>query len=164
MSKVRLAVALTIAATGLSACGSDSEGETRTVTVAAAGTSTQDASTAPPVDGDAALIETRITDGRRHVGKVLAASVIGESAFCRGGRTSGSSSGPTITTTFHCPRGTLRLRFAPTKPSLVQGAEWAVVDGTGDYKGLRGGGSMVAKFDSDDPDVGGEVFTGVLGK
>jgi hypothetical protein len=164
MIKVRLAVVLTITASGLSACGSDSEGEIRTDTVAAAETSTQDTSTSPPVNGDAVLIETRITDARRHAGQVLAGSVIGKSAFCRGGKTSGSSSGPTITTTFHCRRGTLRVRFAPTEPGSVQRAEWAVVDGTGDFEGLRGGGSMVARFERDDPDVGGETFTGMLGK
>jgi hypothetical protein len=41
---------------------------------------------------------------------------------------------------------------------------WEVVRGTGSFEGLRGGGSMVAKFASDDPDSGREFFTGTVGK
>jgi hypothetical protein len=37
-----------------------------------------------------------------------------------------------------------------------------VVSGTGKFKGLRGGGSMVAKFGSEDPEKGGETFTGTV--
>ncbi len=59
--------------------------------------------------------------------------------------------GPTITTTFRCPGGTLKVQFAPTQPSLVQSAVWEVVRGTGTFEGLRGGSTMVAKFESDDP-------------
>jgi hypothetical protein len=46
----------------------------------------------------------------------------------------------------------------------MRGAVWEVVNGTGRYKGLRGGGSMVAKFGSDDPDQGRETFTGTVGE
>jgi hypothetical protein len=38
------------------------------------------------------------------------------------------------------------------------------VRGTGRFEGLRGGGSMVAKFESDNPDSGREIFTGTVGK
>ena len=113
--------------------------------------------------GDAILIETRVTNPRRHAGKVLGVSVIGESAFCPGGTTSGGSEGPTITTTFHCSDGKLTVQFAPMQNSLVQSAVWGIVSGTGSFKSLRGGGSMVAKFD-EDSDTGGEIFTGTLGK
>ncbi len=41
---------------------------------------------------------------------------------------------------------------------------WEVVSGTGRFKGVRGGGSMVATFESDDPDTGREIFTGTVGK
>ena len=44
-----------------------------------------------------------------------------------------------------------------------QGGVWEVVSGTGRFEGLRGGGSMVAPFESDDPDAGREVFTGTVG-
>ena len=116
------------------------------------------------MSGDAILIETRVTNAKRHTGEVLGGSVIGESAFCRGGKTSGGSEGPTITTTFRCPGGTLKVQYAPTQRSLVQGGVWEVVRGTGSFEGLRGGGSMVAKFESDDPDSGREIFTGTVGK
>lgn len=154
-----LMAALAVAAVGLAACGDDTSGEVRTVTKTVT-EANQDA----PVSGDAILIETRVTNAKRHTGEVLRASVIGESAFCRGGKTSGGSEGPTITTTFRCPGGTLKVQYAPTQPSLVQGAVWEVVSGTGSFKGLRGGGSMVAKFENDDPDTGREIFTGTVEK
>jgi hypothetical protein len=165
VARVTAVMVLTLLSGGLMACGGSDGGDVRTVTVGAAATSVQaPAATAPPVRGDAILIETRITDARAHAGKVLAASVFGESPFCRGGTSSGGSDGPTITTTFACPEGTLSVRYAPTQPSLVQGSVWEVVSGTGSFEGLRGGGSMVAKFQSDDPDTGREIFTGTLGK
>jgi hypothetical protein len=159
MTKVRLAMALALTASGLAACGGDSGGDVRTVTVAA-----EETPTSAPVNGDVILIETRVTDAKHHRGEVLSASVLGESPFCRGGSTSGGSDGPTITTRFRCPGGTLTVHYAPTQPSLVQGSVWEVVSGTGRYKGLHGGGSMVARFESDDPDAGRETFTGMVGK
>jgi hypothetical protein len=88
-------------------------------------------------------------------------SVIGESAFCWGGKYSGGSVGPTITTTFTCPGGTLKVQYAPTQYGRVQGAVWKIVSGTGSFKALRGGGSMVAKFEDD---TGREIFTGTVSK
>jgi hypothetical protein len=164
MTKARLVMALTIAAIGVAACGGDNGGDVRTVTAAPAETSAQESSTSAPASGDAILIETRVTNAKRHTGEVLGMSVIGESAFCRGGKTSGGSEGPTITTTFRCPGGTLKVQFAPTQHGVVQGAVWEVVSGTGSFEGLRGGGSMVAKFESDNPDGGREIFTGTVGK
>jgi hypothetical protein len=163
MSKARLVMALTLAAGGLAACGGDKGSDVSTVT-APAETSVQETPTSAPVSGDAILIETRVTNAKRHTGVVLGVSVIGESAFCRGGKTSGGSEGPTITTRFRCPGGTLRVQYAPTQRSLVQGGVWEVVRGTGSFEGLRGGGSMVATFESDDPDSGREFFTGTVGK
>jgi hypothetical protein len=163
VTELRVVLALTIA-TGLAACGGDNGGGVRTVTVARADPSAQETSGAAPVRGDAILIETRVTNARRHTGVILAGSVIGESAFCRRGTSSGASDGPTITTTFRCPGGTLKVQYAPTQPSRVQGAVWEVVRGTGSLQGLRGGGSMVARFDRDDPDRGRETFTGTVGR
>jgi hypothetical protein len=157
-------MALTIVAIGLAACGDDNGGNVRTVTVAPAETSAQETSTSAPVSGDAVLIETRVTNAKRHTGEVLGVSVIGESVFCRGGKTSGGSDGPTITTTFRCPGGTLKVHYAPTQHSAVQGSVWEVVSGTGSFKGLRGGGSMVAKFANDNPDTGREIFAGTVSK
>jgi hypothetical protein len=163
MTKVTLVMALTIAGVGLAACG-DNGGDVRTVTVTPAETPAKETSTSAPDSGEAILIETRVTNAKRHMGEVLGVSAIGESAFCRGGKTSGGSEGPTITTTFRCPGGTLKVQYAPTQPSLVQGSVWEVVSGTGSFQGLRGGGSMVAKFESDDPDTGREIFTGTVAK
>ena len=147
------------------ACAGDEGGEARPGTATTAAESpTQESPTSAPVFGKPTLIETRVIDAARHVGVVLGTSVIGESAFCRGGRTSGGSEGAAITTTFRCPGGTLKVRYSPTQRSLVQGAAWEVVSGTGSWAGLRGGGSMVAVFEKDDPDRGRETFTGTIGK
>ena len=154
-----LAVAVTIAAAGLAACGDENGSEVRTVTVSAGEPST---SPADPVTGDAILIETRVSDARHHKTRVLGASFIGKSAFCPGGKATGGSDGPTIFATFRCPDGRLKIRFAPAQPSLVQSAIWEVVSGTGSFKGLRGGGSMVARFPSGDPERGRETFTGTV--
>jgi hypothetical protein len=70
----------------------------------------------------------------------------------------------TITSTIRCADGTLKLRFAPTQPSFVQGAPWEIAAGRGSYKGLHGGGSMVATFPKDNPHAQGrEIFTGTVG-
>ena len=162
MAEVRLVLVLTIAAIGLAACGGDNGDDVPTVTVAPDGTSAQETSTSAAVSGDAILIETRITDARLHTGEVLGGSFIGEAAFCPGGETNGSSEGPTITTTFSCPGGTLTVQYAPTQRSLIQSAVWQVVRGTGSFEGLRGGGSMAAAFESDNPDSGREIFPGTV--
>jgi hypothetical protein len=164
MTKITLVMAVVVAAGGLGACGGGDGEDDRPGTATGAGTPAKKTPTSAPLSGNAILIETRITNARRHTGEVLGGSVIGESPFCRGGKSSGGSEGPTITTTFRCPGGTLKVRYAPTQRSLVQGAVWEVVSGTGNLEGLRGGGSMVAKFDNDDPDTGGEVFTGTVGR
>jgi hypothetical protein len=114
--------------------------------------------------GKPILIETRVVNARRHVGVVVRTSVIGESAFCPGGKTTGGSEGAAITTTFHCPGGTLTIRYSPIQRSRVQGASWQVASGTGSFDGLRGGGSMVDIFEEDDPDRGREIFTGTVGE
>ena len=68
----------------------------------------------------------------------------------------------TITTTFRCADGTLEVEFTPTQFSHDQGSAWTIVSGTESFKGSQGRGSMVAKFDSDNPGTGGEVFTGLV--
>ena len=96
-------------------------------------------------------------------GVVLSGSVIGESAFCPDGTVSGGGAWP-IVETFHCRDGSLKVGFAPTQHSLVQSAVWEVVSATGGSRGLRGGGSMVARFEGENPDKGGETFTGTVGQ
>jgi hypothetical protein len=161
MTTVRRLVAVMVVAVGLTACGADDDGGGEPE-AAPAETSAQETSTPPPANGDAILIETRVTDARSHTTEVLDGSVLGESAFCPGGKASGGSDGPTITSTFTCAGGTLEVRYAPRQRSFVQSSSWEVVSGTGDYEGLRGGGWMVAAFESDDPDAGREIFTGTV--
>ena len=54
------------------------------------------------------------------------------------------------------------IRTDANKPG--QSAVWEIVSGTGRFEGLRGGGSMVARFESKDPDKGRETFTGTVGE
>jgi hypothetical protein len=112
--------------------------------------------------GTPIFIETRVINARRHVGVVVRGSVIGESAFCPGGKTTGGSEGAAITTTFHCSGGTLTISYSPIQRNRVQGAPWQSVSGTGSLAGFVGGGSMVAIFSEDDPDRGREIFTGLV--
>ena len=158
MVRTAFTVLVMVSLLGVAACGDDGGGEPRTVTVETLAEGEQGA----PATGDAILIETRISNARKHSGEVLDGSVIGESAFCPGGKTRGGGRGATITTTFHCPGGRLTVSFSPTQRSLVQSSDWEIVRGTGSFKGLRGGGWMVAKFGSEDPPKGGETFTGTV--
>ena len=160
MTPVIRLTAMAIAAIGLVACSADDGGGDRAD--AAAETSAQETSTPASGSGDAILIETRITDARAHTGEVLDGSLIGESAFCPGGTSTGSSEGATITATLSCADGTLTVQYAPRQNSAVQSSEWEVVSGTGVFEGLRGGGWMVAAFVGDDPDAGREIFTGTV--
>jgi len=153
-----LTATLAVATIALAGCGEDNGGEVRTVTVSAV-----EPSAGQETVGDPILIETRISNAKRHAGVVLSGSVIGESAFCRGGTVSGGGAF-SIVETFSCRDGSLKVRFAPTQHSLVQSAVWEVVSGTGSYNGLRGGGSMVARFEDEDPDKGRETFTGTVGQ
>lgn len=156
--KVGSVMLVAIAVVCLSGCGATVDTSTETPP------SPTEAVTSPPqvVNGEGILIETRITDARAHTGDVVDGSVIGEAAFCPGGTSAGSSQGATITAVFDCPDGTLTVQYEPRQFSLVQSSDWEVVSGTGSYATLRGGGSMVAAFQSDDPDSGREVFTGTV--
>ena len=169
MRQITLAVAAALAVVILAACGGGGgdepdAGETSPTDTAQTESSPEPTPAAIPVGGDPVLIQTKITDARQHTGKVLGSSFIGESAFCQGGTASGGSTGAQITTTLECEDGTLQLQFSPTQRSLVQGSAWTVLEGTGKYEGLRGGGSMVVRFSDDNPDVGGETFVGIIGK
>ncbi len=150
--------------TSLVACAGGGGGDVRPDATATAEPSAEQSSTSAPIFGQPILIETQIQNAAQHVGVVLRTSVVGESAFCRGGRASGGSEGAAITTTFRCRDGTLKVRYSPIQRSLVQGAAWNVVGGTGAMAGLHGGGSMVAIFEKDDPDTGREIFTGTVGE
>jgi len=164
MTRVGLVLVLTIAASGLAACGGDDGAEVRTVTVPPADTAAQQPPNPAAMNTTPILIQTTVINARHHKAVVRGGSFIGESAFCPGAKATGGSEGPTITTTFRCRGGTLKVQYAPTQHSLVQGSVWEVVSATGSFEGVRGGGSMVARFERDDPDAGGEIFTGTVGK
>ena len=104
-----LTATLAVAVIGLAACGDDNGGGVRTITFPAE----QDA----PVSGDAILIETRVTNAQSHTGEVLSGSVIGESAFCPGGKTSGGSDGCDDNHDVQLSRRQLKVRFSPTQPA-----------------------------------------------
>ena len=87
--KAPFTVLLVVSPPGIAACGDDDGGEVRTVTV----DTPAETEEGPSGIGDAILIETRISDPRTHAGEVLDGSVIGESAFCPGGKTRGGSTG-----------------------------------------------------------------------
>ena len=159
MTRLRLAVVGAITALGVAGCGDGDRGSVQTVTVTTAETSAPETSFP---NGDAILIVRRVTDVKNHVGEIRE-FLIGEAAHCRGGKTSGGSDGATITSTIRCADGTLKLRFAPTQPSFVQGAPWVIAGSTGSYNGLHGGGSMVAAFPKDPHARGREIFTGTVG-
>lgn len=157
-------MAVAIALLGLAACGSDDAEDARASATRTPGSPSPAEPTSAPVGADPILIEQRITDARLHTGVVVGTSVLGEAAFCPGGKSSGGSEGAAITETFQCSDGTLQVRFSPRQRSLVQGAPWEVVRGTGVFDGLRGGGSMIAKFDEKNPDVGRVIFVGTIGR
>ena len=86
----------------------------------------QNPSTLAPMFGKPTFIETRVINARRHVGVVHRTSLIGESAFCPGGKTTGGSEGAAITTTFPVPMGRSRSVIPQYSPagSKVQRGRW----------------------------------------
>ena len=76
-----------------------------------------------------------------------------------GGQASGRSEGPTLTKGPTVP-GARRTDATEPAPGVFVG-------GRARHRQFRRpprGGSMVAKFESDDPDAGREIFTGTVGK
>lgn len=145
----------------IAACGGESG--SRDLSGATAASPPLRTPSSAPLAGDPVLIQIQITSARTHEGKVTDGSVLGDVALCPGGTTSGFSRGPTITTRLNCADGTLTIVYTPAPPTRVQGGTWNVDGGTGRYEGFRGGGSMVAVFDSDGSDTGTETFTGNVG-
>ena len=65
--------------------------------------------------------------------------------------------------TFRCRDGSLSIGFTPLPaPALIQSSPWEVVSGTGSYKGSRGQGWMVVKFEGGDSEEGLETFVGTI--
>jgi hypothetical protein len=159
-----LATALTIAATGLAACGghADDDAEEARSTVAPVA---QTQVTNPPEAGrESILIKTRI---KGFAGKVLTGSVIGDSPFCPGGTVRHEDGNPDIgfpaVNVFLCPDGQLRIGFGPgpdQMDSAVQTSYWKILEGSGSLAGVSGDGQMTVRFETAGSSEGEETFTG----
>ena len=166
------ALALVVTALGLPACGDDDGDERGTTASAEAATtaSGDETGTTAEEGGESILIRTHVAflEGPQRegetMGEVLPGSTISDSAFCAGGRFSDRHGEPPlglVVKTFRCPGGTLTITFSPTEPSLKQTSDWQVVNGTGRFEGLSGGGRMRAVFESKGGE-GRETFTGTV--
>ena len=160
-----------MALTILTACGDDGGegGDGRTVAPSAGiylttppqATPSHDA---PEGDREAILIKTRV---KGLAGKVLAASVLGDSPFCPGGTVRHEHGSleigfPAINV-FHCPDGQLRIGFGPGPDQMnnsVQTSDWKILDGIGRFARISGDGQMMVKFERAGSAKGQETFTG----
>ena len=158
----RLAVALTITAFGVAACGAD-DGDAPEITADGG------------AGGNSILIHTKveidISEGGPQPGKpisegeVLGGSSLGDSPFCSGGAFSDlHSDDPDIglvDRTFDCADGSLRIGFTPGVPQgRTQRGGWKVISGGGAFEGLQGGGQMQVKYERGTGSEGRETFTG----
>jgi hypothetical protein len=142
-----VALAVTVATLGLAACGGD------------------DSSESSATGGQEIVIKERANlEGIQDVGDVLDGSSIGGSPFCSRGSFSGGHGDlpfPQIDRSFKCPEGTLRIAFTPGEPKgNTAPGRWKVLNGTGAFEGLEGGGRMETVFESDTR--AHETFTGTV--
>jgi hypothetical protein len=155
-----LTLALTITATGLTACGGDEDGGD--------GTGSPRAETAVPSPSEKShepiLIKTRVA---RSAGEVLAGSVIGGSPFCRGGTLRHEHGSPEIgfpaIDVFDCPDGQLKIGFGPGPDQMnkrIQTSYWEILDGSGRFADMRGDGQMKVRFERVGSSKGLETFRG----
>jgi hypothetical protein len=113
------------------------------------------------------LIKTRVNIP---TGKILDGSTIGDSPFCPGGTVKDKHGTPEIglvDRTITCQDGTLRMGFDPNEPvGDTQSGPWRIISGTGAYKGWKGSGQTVIKYDPSDkrkhPTRGRERYTGTV--
>ena len=111
-----------VTALGLAAC-SDDDGDGGQTTAARGESETtaapdveSEASPTPAGDGEAIMINTRVTIP---TGEVLVGSAIGDSPFCLGGTfrdRHGDDDIGLVDRTFRCPDGSLRIGFTPGVP------------------------------------------------
>lgn len=157
------AVALTITAVGLAACGDDDADKTAAKPVSDVNRTATDGGGGDEV----VLIKTHL---KIPAGEVLRGSSIGDSTFCPGGRfrdRNGSQEG-SLVRTFRCSGGHLTISFVPGYPQKDptggqhQTGPWKVVKGSGQFEGRRGHGRMVVRFPNADKPEGRETFTGTV--
>ena len=170
-----VAVALVVSAIGLAGCSLEDAGTDDGTAADPDVTSPSSVATtaAPDVDGD---VEVPVLNGDAifvldHVtgineGKVRRGSFIGDSPFCPGGSMRHEHGRPGVGTgiaTFRCRDGSLSIGFTPLPaPGLIQSSPWEVVSGTGSYKGVRGQGWMVVRFEGGNSEGGQETFVGTI--
>jgi hypothetical protein len=111
------------------------------------------------------LIETAITfsENAPAAGRIERL-FIGERSPCRRARFTDEARHTTIIKRIDCGRsGNLTLRFGPrpNRPTRNKSGSWRLIEGTGSFRGLEGGGTMFARGERRAP-RGREVFTGTL--
>jgi len=170
-----LAMALAVTALGLAACGdddADQDGATTGTGEAATTAGAEETGTTAEAGGESILIKTHVTfvehptPEAQTTGEILSGSTIGDSAFCAGGTFSDGHGEPPlglVVKTIRCPGGRLTITFSPTEPSLDQTSDWEVVNGSGRFAGLSGGGRMRAVFESKGGE-GRETFRGTVSR
>src|SRR3954447_19198774 len=128
----RLAVAMTVAAAGLGACGDDGGGSKGAATT----------ESEKIVIKEHANLQDVVDKG-----EVLKGSSLGGAPFCQGGRFSGAHDNAMIYRTFKCPNGILRIGFTPGNGTgrTVSG-RWKILGGTGTFKGMKGSGRIQTTF------------------
>jgi hypothetical protein len=159
-----LAISLTIAATGLAACGGDPDDGAEEARSTVAPVAQTQVAKPPAADEESILIKTRM---KGFAGKVLTGSVIGDSPFCPAGTVRHDDGNPDIgfpaINVFVCPDGQLRIGFGPGPDQMdnaVQTSYWKILDGSGSLAGVSGDGQMTVRFESAGSSKGEETFTG----
>jgi hypothetical protein len=153
----RRAVALVVMAAALTGCGDPED--------AGDAGDAGDASSAD-TGSKTVLIKTHM---KLFDGEVLDDSRIGTAAFCPGGTVRHEHGSPDIgfpaVNVFDCPTGRLEIGFGPGPDQMdnaVQTSDWKVLDGSGDFAGVTGTGTMEVRFPVAGSDEGDETFRGTL--
>ena len=163
-----LAALCVIGAAGLSSCGGEAKSDGSSAgpspTVPTNGSSGTDAATTFDGESDPILIKTSI-DGP--TGKVVAGSVLRQSAFCPGGTVRHDRGSPEIgfpaVNVFSCADGQLKIGFGPGREQMsnsVQTSDWKILTGSGRFAGLTGNGQMIVQWSGADSTKGQETFVG----
>ena len=170
MAKVWLALALTVTALGLAACGDDDE-DNAAPAAEESNAAAENGGTTGTQDSQPIVIRTHVVFVKNPTpelgarGEILPGSTLGDAAFCTGGAFSDGRGQPplgSVVKTIRCSDGRLTITFSPqgSGPNdLKQSSSWRVVNGTGSYGGLTGGGQFEGVFEPGGAQ-GRETFTG----
>jgi hypothetical protein len=124
-------------------------------------TSGQTGDTPKPV-----LIETAITFSASAPNRgTVQRLFIGQRSRCTRARFEDEARGPAVIKRIDCGRsGDLTIRFTPgpNGPRVRnQSSSWTLIEATGSFRGLKGGGTMFVRVEQSAP-RGREIFTGTL--